>query len=73
MTSLDLLFVLGQALMSLSLVYFLALVVWWRPNRPADLENAERRAELRLSEEPRDVRPDMDTAESAHRQGIAPA
>ena len=72
MTSLDLLFVMGQALMLSSLVYFLILFAWWRLNRPADLEQAERRAELRLTEQSLSAESAPDTTESPH-QGIAPA
>jgi hypothetical protein len=73
MTALDLLFVMGQALMLSSFVYFLGIFIWWRLNQPADLESAERSTELRLSEEPRAVQAPTETVESPHHQGIAPA
>ena len=73
MTSLDLLFVAGQILMLSSLVYFLALFAWWRLNRPVDLEQAERRAELRLREEVQAARRATQTIESPDHRGIAAA
>jgi hypothetical protein len=73
MTALDLLFVMGQALMLLSLVYFLPLIVWWRFNQPADLEAAERCAELRIKEEAHATLPAVEADESQPHQEIAHA
>jgi hypothetical protein len=67
MTALDLLFVMGQALILSSFVYFLGIFIWWRFNQPADLESAERSSELRLCHEPQVVRnPADDTPSSRH-------
>ena len=73
MTSLDLLFVAGQVLMLSSLFYFLVLFAWWRLNRPADLEQAELRAELRLREEAPAARNATQTIEPPDHRGIAAA
>jgi hypothetical protein len=73
MTALDFLFVMGQALMLSSLVYFLGLAIWWRFNQPADLEAAERFSELKIREETRATPPAIEADESHSHQEIAHA
>jgi len=73
MTTLGLLFALGQALTLASLVYFLHLLVWWRLNRPANLQTAERRADLRPGEEHPAPGIAMETAEAPRHREIAAA